>query len=111
MATETLYGEQHGSLHRPDTPDFGSRFFIIAIVSSFSIGIQNFFFASSAVRLTSKLRALSFRAILRQDSKFILFHPLHHHSPLSIVEFFDKDENSVSDSIPHHKISLLTPVL
>lgn len=79
-----VYGQAIGGFSESDPSvrsQDGNRnalwFFIIAIVSSFSIGIQNFFFASSAVRLTSKLRALSFRAILRQD-----------------IEFFDKDENS-----------------
>ncbi|KAJ7175926.1 P-loop containing nucleoside triphosphate hydrolase protein [Mycena filopes] len=52
-------------------------FFIIAILSTFFIGFQNYLFASSAARLTKKLRSLTFRAILRQD-----------------IEFFDKDENS-----------------
>lgn len=52
-------------------------FFIIAILSMFAIGFQNFLFASAAANLTSKLRSLSFKAILRQD-----------------IEFFDKDENS-----------------
>ena len=41
------------------------------------IGFQNYLFASSAAKLTMKLRSLSFKAILRQD-----------------IEFFDKDENS-----------------
>ncbi|KAG6840985.1 hypothetical protein C0991_002875 [Blastosporella zonata] len=52
-------------------------FFIIAILSTVSIGMQNYLFASAAARLTAKLRSLSFRAILRQD-----------------IEFFDKEENS-----------------
>ncbi|KAJ7863028.1 P-loop containing nucleoside triphosphate hydrolase protein [Mycena olivaceomarginata] len=52
-------------------------FFIIAILSTFCIGFQNYLFSSSAAKLTRKLRSLSFRAILRQD-----------------IEFFDKDENS-----------------
>ncbi|KXN88295.1 Leptomycin B resistance protein pmd1 [Leucoagaricus sp. SymC.cos] len=52
-------------------------FFIIAIISTVSISIQNYFFASTAASLTARLRKLSFRAILRQD-----------------IEFFDKDENS-----------------
>ncbi|KAF8746719.1 P-loop containing nucleoside triphosphate hydrolase protein, partial [Rhizoctonia solani] len=42
-------------------------FFIIAIVSAISIAIQNLVFGMTASRLTSKLRTLSFRAILRQD--------------------------------------------
>ncbi|KAF8895324.1 P-loop containing nucleoside triphosphate hydrolase protein [Infundibulicybe gibba] len=52
-------------------------FFIIAIISTIAIGMQNYLFASAAATLTSKLRSLSFRAILRQD-----------------IEFFDKEENS-----------------
>ncbi|KAI0714082.1 P-loop containing nucleoside triphosphate hydrolase protein [Cerioporus squamosus] len=52
-------------------------FFIIAILSMIAVGFQNYLFARSAAELTSKLRSLSFRAILRQD-----------------IEFFDKDENN-----------------
>ncbi|KAI0350350.1 P-loop containing nucleoside triphosphate hydrolase protein [Trametes cingulata] len=52
-------------------------FFIIAILSMIAVGFQNYLFASSAAELTSKLRSLSFRSILRQD-----------------IEFFDKDENN-----------------
>ncbi|KAJ7761539.1 P-loop containing nucleoside triphosphate hydrolase protein [Mycena maculata] len=52
-------------------------FFVIAIISTFCIGIHNYMFASSAATLTMKLRSLSFRAVLRQD-----------------IEFFDRDENS-----------------
>ena len=47
-----------------------------------TISIQNYLFASTAAALTGRLRKLSFRAILRQD-----------------IEFFDKDENSVSGYI------------
>ncbi|KAG8727076.1 GTPase-activating protein, partial [Ceratobasidium sp. 428] len=42
-------------------------FFIIAIVSAMAIAIQNALFGLTSARLTSKLRTLSFRAILRQD--------------------------------------------
>ncbi|KZP29744.1 P-loop containing nucleoside triphosphate hydrolase protein [Athelia psychrophila] len=52
-------------------------FFIIALGSTLTIGVQNFLFAAAAAELSAKLRALSFRAILRQD-----------------IEFFDRDENS-----------------
>lgn len=52
-------------------------FFIIAIVSTITIGVQNYMFGASAASLTGKLRSIGFRAILRQD-----------------IEFFDKDENS-----------------
>ncbi|KAF8833200.1 hypothetical protein BDN67DRAFT_1017833 [Paxillus ammoniavirescens] len=79
-----VYGQAIGGFSQTD-PSVRSKdgdrnalwFFIIAIVSSICIGIQNYYFSSSAVMLTSKLRALSFRAILRQD-----------------IEFFDRDENS-----------------
>ncbi|KAJ3989819.1 P-loop containing nucleoside triphosphate hydrolase protein [Lentinula detonsa] len=52
-------------------------FFLIAIISCFTIGVQNYNFSASAANLTAKLRILSFRAILRQD-----------------IEFFDRDENN-----------------
>jgi ATP-binding cassette subfamily B (MDR/TAP) protein 1 len=51
--------------------------FLIALLAMISIGSQNFLFASAASSLTSKLRSLSFRAILRQD-----------------IEYFDREENS-----------------
>ncbi|CAA7269322.1 unnamed protein product [Cyclocybe aegerita] len=47
--------------------------FIIAIISAIAIGFQNLLFSATATRL----RSLSFKAILRQD-----------------IEFFDKDKNS-----------------
>lgn len=43
--------------------------FIIAILSACFIGVQNYTFASAAATLTAKIRSLSFRAILRQDSE------------------------------------------
>jgi hypothetical protein len=43
--------------------------FIISIVSTVTIGVQNYMFAAAAATLTAKLRSLSFRAILRQDSE------------------------------------------
>ena len=52
-------------------------FFIIAVISTFTIGFQNYAFGASAAKLSAKLRSLSFRAILRQD-----------------IEYFDKDEHS-----------------
>ncbi|KAH9038538.1 P-loop containing nucleoside triphosphate hydrolase protein [Lactarius pseudohatsudake] len=51
--------------------------FIISILAMISIGLQNYMFNHSAASLSSKLRSLSFRAILRQD-----------------IEYFDRDENS-----------------
>lgn len=52
-------------------------FFIIAILSTIAVGLQNYYFAAAATELTARLRSLSFRAVLRQD-----------------IAFFDKDENS-----------------
>ncbi|KAK0214486.1 P-loop containing nucleoside triphosphate hydrolase protein [Armillaria fumosa] len=57
--------------------DSDFRFFIIAIVSTLSIGMQNYLFSSAAASLMAKLRTLSFKAILRQD-----------------IEYFDKGEHS-----------------
>ncbi|KDR78665.1 hypothetical protein GALMADRAFT_244150 [Galerina marginata CBS 339.88] len=52
-------------------------FFIIALLSTAAMAVQTFFFARSAAMLTSELRFLSFKAILRQD-----------------IEFFDQECNS-----------------
>ncbi|OAX43170.1 P-loop containing nucleoside triphosphate hydrolase protein [Rhizopogon vinicolor AM-OR11-026] len=52
-------------------------FFIIAIGYGLCIGLQNYYFSSSAAILTAKLRSLSFKAILRQD-----------------IEYFDNNKNS-----------------
>jgi ATP-binding cassette subfamily B (MDR/TAP) protein 1 len=45
-------------------------FFTIALLSTCTIGVQNYMFASAAAMLTARVRSLSFRAILRQDSEF-----------------------------------------
>jgi len=42
--------------------------FIIGILSMPAIGFQNYLFSSAASTLTARLRTLSFKAILRQDS-------------------------------------------
>ncbi|KAK0232730.1 P-loop containing nucleoside triphosphate hydrolase protein [Armillaria fumosa] len=52
-------------------------FFIIAIIAALCIGMQNYFFSSSATVLMTKLKSLSFKAILRQD-----------------IEYFDKEEHN-----------------
>ncbi|KAK7461381.1 hypothetical protein VKT23_008560 [Stygiomarasmius scandens] len=62
---------------RHDNDRVALWFFLIAITSMFSIGLQNFYFSSAAATVTARLRTLSFKAILRQD-----------------IEFFDQDENS-----------------
>jgi ATP-binding cassette subfamily B (MDR/TAP) protein 1 len=45
--------------------------FVIAILSTVAIGFQNYLFANAAANLTARLRSLSFKAMLRQDSKTI----------------------------------------
>jgi len=45
------------------------RSFILSILAGLSIGFQNYLFSTSASSLSRKLRSLSLRAILRQDSK------------------------------------------
>ncbi|KZP33057.1 P-loop containing nucleoside triphosphate hydrolase protein [Athelia psychrophila] len=52
-------------------------FFVIALLSTGAMAVQTFFFARSAALLTSKLRFLSFKAILRQD-----------------IEYFDQEQYS-----------------
>lgn len=44
-------------------------FFIIAVISMILSLLQTYMFVSTAATLTAKLRSLSFRAILRQDSE------------------------------------------
>ena len=46
--------------------------FIIAICSTICIAIQNYMFNRAAASLTEKLRKLSFKALLRQDSEYKL---------------------------------------
>jgi len=45
------------------------RSFIISILAALSICLENYLFSKSASSLSRKLRSLSLRAILRQDSK------------------------------------------
>ena len=70
-------------------------FFIIAIVATLTMGIQVYLFSKAAARLTAKLRSLSFKAILRQDSKPMLSDANVPLLMYLLVEFFDKEENSV----------------
>lgn len=45
-------------------------FFLIAIASIILSTVQNYMFASNAATITARIRSISFRAILRQDSEF-----------------------------------------
>ncbi|PPQ73650.1 hypothetical protein CVT26_010608 [Gymnopilus dilepis] len=56
--------------------------FIIALISTFTMGLQNYMFLSAAAHLSARLRSLSFKAMLRQD-----------------IAFFDKDENSTGSLV------------
>jgi hypothetical protein len=60
------------------------------------MGTGNYLYSASASSLSSKLRSLSLRAILRQDSKSVSYFPDIMPLRLLIVEYFDRDENSVS---------------
>jgi ATP-binding cassette subfamily B (MDR/TAP) protein 1 len=51
--------------------------FVIAILSTISIGFQNYLFAYASSILTARLRTLSLKSLLRQD-----------------IEFFDQEKNS-----------------
>lgn len=70
------------------------RAFIISILAMISIGSQSYLFASSAASLSRKLRSLSLRAILRQDSKSI-WNAMMHCPHNFVVEYFDRDDHSV----------------
>ncbi|KAI6117491.1 P-loop containing nucleoside triphosphate hydrolase protein [Pisolithus croceorrhizus] len=77
-----IYGEAISGFSQPDPSarsHDGNRnalVFIVAIVAFVVITIQDYVFALAASDLTTKLRRLSFRAILRQD-----------------IQFFDRVEN------------------
>lgn len=85
------------SMFKNDVTDLVSyRLFLIAICSTIAIANQNYFFSRAAASLTSKLRSLSFRAILRQDSTSRSRPPLPNaltNITLS-VGWFDEDKNS-----------------
>jgi len=52
--------------------------FIISVLSTIAISVQNYLYAYAASTLTARLRTLSLKALLRQD-----------------IEFFDQEKNSV----------------
>ena len=72
LVTVTLYGWSSFARYSYDNRfTRPSRCFIISLLAMLSIGSQHFLFASAASSLTSKLRSLGFRAILRQDSMLL----------------------------------------
>jgi len=68
----TGFSDPDPHLRRHDGDRTALYFFIIALLSTCTIGVQNYMFGSEAAALTAKIRSLSFRAILRQDSEFLL---------------------------------------
>lgn len=46
------------------------RMFIIAILSALAMGTQGYYFTNAAANLTEKIRSLSFRAMLKQESEY-----------------------------------------
>lgn len=71
--------------------------FLIAIVSTFCIAVQNFMFNRAAASLTEKLRKLSFKAILRQDSEYklaIATAVFVFNVPSPPVAYFDEEKHS-----------------
>jgi ATP-binding cassette subfamily B (MDR/TAP) protein 1 len=71
------FSQEDNHVKRHEGDRNGLYFFIIAIGSMFTIGIQNYYFAAAAANLTRSLRSLSFKAVLRQD-----------------IEYFDQEEHS-----------------
>ena len=47
--------------------------FIVSILAALTMGIGNYSYSKSASSLSRKLRSLSLRAILRQDSKSVSY--------------------------------------
>ncbi|KAG6329765.1 hypothetical protein ID866_9324 [Astraeus odoratus] len=79
-----IYGKAISGFSRPDPflrLEEGNLnavcFFFLSVSAGIIMGIQNHVFSLAASSLTTKLRILSFRAILRQD-----------------IPFFDRDENN-----------------
>ena len=64
------------------------RFFIVALAAAISSGLEKYYFTLCAAEVTRKLRILSFRAVLRQDSEFFLTRVIHcPHSPRTSTIF------------------------
>ena len=73
-----------------------TRFFIVAIVAAISSGLEKYYFTICAAEVTRKLRILSFRTLLRQDSELFQARVIRRHTHLGPVQFFDREENNVS---------------
>jgi hypothetical protein len=87
--------------------NFIRRSFIVSILAALSIGSGSYLYSASASSLSRKLRSLSLRAILRQDSKSVSY--LRDAMPLLTtftVEYFDRDENNVRTMILTESVRL-----
>jgi len=66
--------------------------FVIALISTVTVGAQNYFFMHGAAFLTARLRSLGFKALLRQDSELLL--PSKHLN-YSLTERFTYPQSSI----------------
>jgi hypothetical protein len=75
---------------------------VLAIAAGITMGGQNYFFASGAATLTTRLRKMCFRAVLQQDGTFssLFLISLAHMLIICgcLVEFFDNEKNTVGFS-------------
>jgi hypothetical protein len=71
------------------------RSFIVSILAALCMGTANCLYSASASSLSRKLRLLSLRAILRQDSKPVSYFRDAMPLLLFAVEYFDLEKNSV----------------
>lgn len=69
------------------------------------MGTQLWFFRSSASELAAEVRKLCFRALLKQDGKGAHVTTDASTDITIIVEYFDKDVNSVSGVISERPLS------
>ena len=65
------FSDHDGHQRRHDGDSVALWLFLIAVGSSFAVGLENYMFSRAAATLTAKLRSLSFKAILRQDGEFV----------------------------------------
>jgi ATP-binding cassette subfamily B (MDR/TAP) protein 1 len=78
----TAFSETDSSVKRREGDRNALYFVIIGVAGLISIGVQNYQFGAAAANLTSSLRSLSFKAVLRQD-----------------IEYFDQEEHSTGSLV------------
>ena len=67
-----LYGMSVHALCASSSTTILPRLFIIALITATAGGVSNIMYGMSASELSAKLRKLSFRAIMWQDSELFL---------------------------------------